>query len=63
MKTEKYLLQHMLKHHLSLEKMEMDTGINIEKFVSEQRELKADEFLRLCVYLNITPEEVSDQII
>lgn len=63
MKTEKYLLQHTLRHEVSLEKMEADTGINLEKLVLEQRELKTDEFLRLCVYLNITPEEVSDQII
>lgn len=63
MKTEKYLLQHMLEHHISSQKMEADTGINIEKLVSEKQELMADDFLRLCVYLHVTPEEISDQIL
>lgn len=63
MKAEKYLLQHVLEHNISSEKMEADTGINIEKIVSENRELVADDFATLCAYLNVTPEEVSDQII
>lgn len=63
MKAEKYLLQHVLEHHISSQKVEADTGINIEKLVSEKKELVADEFLRLCIYLQVTPEEVGDQIL
>jgi len=63
MKAEKYLLQHVLEHQISSQKIEADTGINIEKVVSEKQELMADDFLRLCVYLDVTPEEISDQIL
>lgn len=63
MKAEKYLLQYVLEHNISSEKIEADTGINIEKIVSENRELVSDDFATLCTYLNVTPEEVSDQII
>lgn len=63
MKAEKYLLEYVLQHHMSSKKIEADTGIDIEKIVLEERELMADDFLSLCVYLNITPEEISDQIL
>lgn len=63
MKTEKYLLEHITSHHIPVEQVENDIGINIEQLVREERDLKADEFLTLCVYLGITPEEISDRII
>lgn len=63
MKTEKYLLQHIVNNHISLEQIENDTGINIEQMVRRKKDLKAGEFLALCTYLGITPEEVGDQIL
>lgn len=63
MKAEKYLLEYVLEHNMSSKRIEADTGIDIEKIVLEEQELMADQFLNLCVYLNITPEEVSDQIL
>lgn len=63
MKAEKYLLEYVREHNMSSKGIEADTGINLEKIVLEEQELMADEFLRLCVYLNITPEEISDQIL
>lgn len=63
MKTEKYLLEYTIRHHISLEQIENDTGINIEQRVREKQDLIAGEFLALCSYLGITPEEVSDRIL
>lgn len=63
MKTEKYLLEHILNNHISLEQIETDTGINIEQMVRKKKDLKAGEFLALCTYLGITPEEVSDRVL
>lgn len=63
MKAEKYLLEYVREHNMSSRGIEVDTGINLERIVMEEQELMADEFLRLCAYLNITPEEISDQIL
>lgn len=63
MKTEKYLLQHIVNNHISLEQIENDTGINIEQMVRRKKDLRAGEFLALCTYLGITPEEIGDQIL
>lgn len=63
MKAEKYLYQHIVQHNISIEQIEFDTGIHIKDIVDNQKELMADEFITLCVYLGITPEEVSDQIL
>lgn len=62
MKTEKYLLEHMNSHHIPVKQVENDVGINMEQLVREEKDLKADEFLSLCVYLGIEPEEISDHI-
>lgn len=62
MKAEKYLLKYMKDHGISTSTVMDETGI----FLGEHRDsingLMADDFLRLCLYLGITPEEVSDQI-
>ncbi|MCM1157485.1 MAG: hypothetical protein NC300_08010 [Bacteroidales bacterium] len=63
MKAEKYLLKHIAEHNLSLERIKQETGIDLQAQAEEGKELQADDFLRLCVYLGITVEEVSDQIL
>lgn len=63
MKAEKYLLDYIVSHHISLEQVENDTGINIEQRVKEKQDLIAGEFLNLCTYLGITPEEVGYRIL
>ncbi len=63
MKAEKYLLEHISNHNISVEQIEKDTGINIENMVRQKKELSAGDFLELCLYLGITPEEVGDQIL
>ncbi|MBR1864918.1 MAG: hypothetical protein IJ801_00255 [Lachnospiraceae bacterium] len=63
MKVERYLLEYIREHRISARRMEQDTGINLQHFVEEGKELRADEFIELCLYLGITPDEVSDQIL
>lgn len=63
MKAEKYLLDYVVNHDISIAQIEKDIGINIEKRVNEEQDLIASEFLMLCTYLGITPEEVSDHIL
>ena len=63
MKAEKYLLDYVVNHDISITQIEKDIGINIERRVREKKDLIASEFLTLCTYLGITPEEVSDQIL
>lgn len=63
MKAEKYLLEHIMRHDISMEKVEQDTGINVKKVLYEEKELQADDFFSLCVYLGVTPDEISDQIL
>ena len=63
MKAEKYLLDYIVSHNIPIAQIENDIGINIENRVNEKQDLMASEFLTLCTYLGITPEEVSDQIL
>lgn len=62
MKAENYLLQYILDHNISLAKIEDDTGINLNGVVSKGKDLLADEFVILCVYLGISPDEVKNRV-
>ncbi len=63
MRAEKYLLQHIRQHNISVKQIEKDTGINLETYVQEGRELLSDDFCTICIYLGISADEVSDQIL
>ena len=63
MKVEQYILQYMKDHDISNEKVKNETGIDILSLLSEKKELLADDFLKLCIYFGITPEEISDQVL
>ncbi len=63
MRVEIYLLDYIRQHDISRDQMIQDTGIDLEMLVSKGKELVSDEFLGLCMYLGITPDEVSDQIL
>lgn len=63
MKAEKYLLDYIVSHHISLERIMNDTGIDIEKRVRLKQDLIAEEFLTLCTYLGIRPEDIGEQIL
>lgn len=63
MKAENYLLQHILDHNISLVKIEDDIGVNLNGVVSKGKELSADEFMTLCVYLGISADEVKNKVL
>lgn len=63
MKAEQYILKYMSEHEVSNEKVKRETGIDMAGIIDSKNELLADDFLKLCIYLGITPEEISDQIL
>lgn len=58
MKAEKYLLDYMTSRSISVEQVESDTGINMKGLSDGKKDLMADEFLQLCVYLGVRPEDI-----
>ena len=63
MKAEKYIMQYIREHDISFQRVKKDTGIDLLLLESNSNNLLADDFLRLCIYLGIAPEEISDQIL
>lgn len=63
MKTERYLLEYITSSNLSTEQVKSDTGIDIVDLVRNNGELMAEEFLQMCVYLEINPDDVMNEII
>lgn len=62
-RVTEYILQYMKEHHILSSTLSRETGISEEKLVPEYKEaLLADEFLRLCVYLELSPEEIAVKI-
>lgn len=62
-RVTEYILQYMKEHHILSSTLSRETGISEEKLVPEYKEaLLADEFLRLCVYLKLSPEEIAERI-
>ena len=62
-RVTEYILQYMKEHHILSSTLSRETGISVEKLVPEYKEaLLADEFLRLCVYLKLSPEEIAVKI-
>lgn len=62
-RVTEYILQYMKEHHILSSTLSRETGISEEKLVPEYKEaLLADEFLRLCVYLKLSPEEIAVKI-
>jgi hypothetical protein len=63
MKAERYMQEYMEQHNISYDKVKKDTGIDVRRIFYSEKNMLADDFLRLCIYLGIAPEEVSDQIL
>lgn len=63
MRVESYLWKYVRQNGIAADKVAMETGIDLEAMIGEGKELVTDEFLELCAYLGITPDEVSDQIL
>lgn len=55
----KKIADYIQKNHISVEQASRDTGIELAKLDGTSREkLSASEFLEICAYLNIRPEEM-----
>lgn len=63
MKAEQYLLDYILKNDISVEKIQKEVGLNIVSICEKKKELSADEFVQLCMYLGINPDDVMGSII
>lgn len=62
-KVTEYILNYMNENNIPSRILSNQTGILEEKLSPNYKEpLLADEFLRLCVYLKLSPEEISRQI-
>lgn len=63
MKAEKYLLDYIVNHNITLEQIKKDTGINIGDLADGKEELMADEFIKLCIYLGVDPDDVMNTVV
>jgi len=61
MKAEKYLLEYMIRSNTNLCDVQDELGIDVKKLENNE-ELFADEFVRLCVYLGINPDDVMNEM-
>ncbi len=61
MKAEKYLFEYMRQSNINLVDVQNDLGIDITK-LERNEELLADEFVRLCVYFGISPDDVMNEM-
>lgn len=60
MYVERYILNYVERCHLSRDKIREDIGIDLEKIDRNQLELTAEEFIKLCMYLQLSPEEITE---
>ncbi len=58
-----WLTDYMEKHAVSIAQTARETGIPDEKLRAGTKEkLTAEEFLELCVYLKVRPEEIREEL-
>lgn len=60
MYVEQYILDHVERCNVSRDKIKEDIGIDLEKIEKNQLELTAEEFIQLCMYLRLSPEEITE---
>lgn len=63
MKAERYLLGYIMKSDIPVDRVKSDIGIDIAEVVRNNRELMADEFIQMCIYLGINPDDVMNEIV
>lgn len=56
--TTKLLYEYISRNNISLKQIQKDLNMEIEEMVKENRILSASEFLRICKYLNLPPEDI-----
>lgn len=62
MKAERYLLEYMKNANVTTEEMKNSIGIDMQVFEDGKKELMADEFIEVCIYLGVSPDEVLNSI-
>lgn len=63
MYAEEYILRHMEKCEISKDKVKEDTGIDFYKIEEKKLELTAGEFIELCMYLSLSPEDIMNWVL
>lgn len=63
MKAERYLLNYIERHNISHQQVEKVAGINMQDYVNNQKELNADEFMKLCIFLGVNPDDIMRDVI
>jgi hypothetical protein len=63
MYAEKYILEDIERRNLSVDKIKEETGIDVTVLMDEGQELTALDFLNLCVYLRISPEDIRESML
>lgn len=59
MKVTNRLANYIAQQHISPERVAKDTGVAIDKLlIDTDQVLEAGEFLELCLYLGIRPEDM-----
>ncbi len=62
-KVTDYIISYLKEENLTAEQVAKETGIAKQKLSEGYvHPLDADEFLRLCVYLRLKPEDISRSI-
>ncbi len=62
-RVTEYMICYIRKNRISKEWISEKTGIPKQKLQQNYEEpLGADEFLRLCVVLNLTPEKIASDL-
>ncbi|MEG0962377.1 MAG: hypothetical protein RSD28_00020 [Lachnospiraceae bacterium] len=58
-RATQWLADYMVQNHISSKKAAEELHISDDKLcVGTKQALEADEFMKLCVYLHIRPEEI-----
>lgn len=63
MKAEKYLMNYIEQSNISTGQVKADLGIDMDMLMKQQQELLADEFIQLCLYLGVNPDEVMNAVV
>ncbi len=63
MKAERYLLDYILKNGISVERIHREMGLDMELICKEKKELSADDFVHLCIYLEVNPDDIMKSIV
>lgn len=60
MYAEKYILDYVEKYSVSKNKIKEETGIDLDAVEKHHLELAAGDFLSLCLYLKLSPEDIEE---